>query len=161
MLARLWHSHRAALVAVLAVAAIGYGVVLIWPISDLIAAHDVGTIASPARAMQLDTARQAARTLLLTMNAGFFAAGALIFTALNFTLSRRTTELTEQGQVTDRYTKAIEQLGSDKLDIRIGGVYALERIARDSARDHPTVLEVLTASLSVKLTRGTWTPGNS
>ena len=53
------------------------------------------------------------------------------------------TELTEQGQVTDRYTKAIEQLGSDKLDVRIGGIYALERVARDSARDHPTVMEVL------------------
>jgi hypothetical protein len=26
--------------------------------------------------------------------------------------------------VTDRYTKAIEQLGSDKLDVRIGGIYA-------------------------------------
>ena len=47
--------------------------------------------------------------------------------------------------MTDRYTKAIEQLGSDKLDVRIGGVYALERIARDSARDHPTVMEVLAA----------------
>jgi len=39
-------------------------------------------------------------------------------------------ELTEQGQITDRYTKAVEQLGSDKLDVRIGGIYALERIAR-------------------------------
>jgi len=29
--------------------------------------------------------------------------------------------------------------------VRIGGIYALERIARDSARDHPTVMEVLTA----------------
>jgi hypothetical protein len=47
--------------------------------------------------------------------------------------------------VTDRYTKAIEQHGSDKLDVRIGSIYALERIARDSARDHPTVMEVLTA----------------
>jgi hypothetical protein len=55
---------------------------------------------------------------------------------------RRTHELTEQGQVTDRYTKAIEQLESEKLDVRIGGIYALERVARDSARDHPTVMEV-------------------
>ena len=58
---------------------------------------------------------------------------------------RRTLELTEQGQVTDRYTKAIEQLGSDKLDVRIGGIYALQRIANDSAQDHPTVMEVLAA----------------
>lgn len=59
--------------------------------------------------------------------------------------AERTAALTEQGQVTDRYTKAIEQLGSGNLDIRLGGIYALERIARDSARDHPTVMEVLAA----------------
>ena len=47
--------------------------------------------------------------------------------------------------MTDRYTRAIKQLGSDKLDVRIGGIYALERIARDSARDHTTVMEVLAA----------------
>lgn len=60
-------------------------------------------------------------------------------------LTLRAVELTEQGQVTDRYTKAIDQLGNDKLDVRIGGIYALERIARDSPRDHPTVMEVLAA----------------
>jgi uncharacterized protein YjbI with pentapeptide repeats len=59
--------------------------------------------------------------------------------------AQRTVEITEQGQVTDRYTKAIEQLGSDKIDVRIGGIYALERVARDSDRDHPTVMEVLAA----------------
>jgi hypothetical protein len=75
---------------------------------------------------------------MLTLAAGLFAVGALVFTALNFILSR-------EGQVTDRYTKAIEQLGSEKLDVRIGGIYALERIAHDSSKDHPTVVEVLSA----------------
>jgi hypothetical protein len=83
------------------------------------------------------------------LGAGLLALGALIFTALNFDLLRRTSqrnyEQAEQGQVTDRYTKAIEQLGADKLDVRIGGIYAIERIARDSVRDHPTVMEVLSA----------------
>jgi hypothetical protein len=45
----------------------------------------------------------------------------------------------------DRFTKAIEQLGSDKLDVRIGGIYALERVAHDSNVDHPTVMEVLSS----------------
>lgn len=54
-------------------------------------------------------------------------------------------QLAEQGQVTDHYTDAIEQLGADKLDVRIGGIYALERIARDYAPDHQTVMAVLTA----------------
>jgi hypothetical protein len=37
----------------------------------------------------------------------------LWFTAQSYRLAR-------QAQVTDRYTKAIEQLGSGKLDVRIG-----------------------------------------
>lgn len=76
---------------------------------------------------------------------GLFAAGALIFTGRNYLLSQRALGVTEQRQVTDRYTRAIEQLGSDKLDIRLGGIYALERVASDSARDHPVVMEVLAA----------------
>jgi len=51
-----------------------------------------------------------------------------------------------RGRATDRYIRAVDQLGSDKgLDVRIGGIYALERVARDSARDHPAVMELLTA----------------
>ncbi len=141
-LASLWRTHAAvvATVCVLAVAALAAA--FIWPFTDLIAAHDVG---SAAHAAAVQTAREAVQTQLITLGAGLFAAGALVYTARNFRLSRRTYELTEQGQVTDRYTKAIEQLGSDKPDVRIGGIYALERVAHDSARDHSTVMEVLTA----------------
>lgn len=62
-------------------------------------------------------------------------------------MSRRTFQLAEQGQVTDRYAKAIEKLGSKTIDVTIGGIYALERIARDSPKDHPTVMEVLAACI--------------
>jgi hypothetical protein len=64
-----------------------------------------------------------------------------LYTARNFTLSRQAYRLTGQGQVTDRYARAIEQLSSGKLDVRIGGIYALERMAADSARDHQTVMD--------------------
>ncbi len=142
------------------IAAVVLAAAIVWalfvPLADWLARHDVGS-AKPAL---LQTARDAARGRLLTLVAGLFAAGALVFTALNFTLSRRTFELTEQGQVTDRYTKAIEQLGSDKLDVRIGGIYALERIARDSAKDHPTVMEVLTAFIR-EHSREPWPPADA
>ncbi|HEY0047877.1 MAG TPA: pentapeptide repeat-containing protein, partial [Pyrinomonadaceae bacterium] len=46
---------------------------------------------------------------------------------------------------TDRFTKAVAQLGDDKLEIRLGGMYALERIAKDSPKDHWTVMEILSA----------------
>jgi hypothetical protein len=132
--------------------ALAFAWVLFVPIADLLAHHDIGSATGSLHETALDNARGR----LLTLGAGLVAVGALVFTAMNFNLlrrnseqtdrwQRRTHELTEQGQVTDRYTKAIEQLGSDKLDVRIGGIFALERVARDSARDHPTVLEVLTA----------------
>ena len=51
----------------------------------------------------------------------------------------------QEGQITERYTRAIDQLGHKAVDVRLGGVYALERIARDSPGDQRTVGEVLTA----------------
>ena len=51
----------------------------------------------------------------------------------------------QDSQITERFTRAIGQLGHDKLEIRLGGIYALERIARDSETDHWPVMEVLTA----------------
>jgi len=54
-------------------------------------------------------------------------------------------ELARQGQITERFARAVELLGSEKLEVRLGGIYALERIARDSERDHWPIMEVLTA----------------
>src|SRR5215813_2164012 len=36
------------------------------------------------------------------------------------------------GQVTDRLTRAVEQLGSSNPQVRMGAIYALEQIAYDS-----------------------------
>lgn len=57
----------------------------------------------------------------------------------------RRLEIRREGQVTERFSRAVDQLGSTRADVRVGGIYALERIARDSAKDHPQVMEVLTA----------------
>jgi uncharacterized protein YjbI with pentapeptide repeats len=54
-------------------------------------------------------------------------------------------QVTQEGQLADRFSKSIEQLGSEKLDVRLGGIYALESIARDSSVNHASVLEVLSA----------------
>lgn len=49
-----------------------------------------------------------------------------------------------EGQVTDRFTKAIAQLGDDKhLAVRLGGIYALERIMKDSEKDQGAIVGVL------------------
>jgi hypothetical protein len=67
------------------------------------------------------------------------------FALLLVYLTWRRIEVAQEGQLTERFTRAIEQLGSEKLEVRLGGIYALERIARDSPKDHWTIMEVLTA----------------
>lgn len=57
----------------------------------------------------------------------------------------RTLEVTEQGQLTDRFYKAVEQLGSKSSDVRMGALFALERIAHDSPRDRDQVLSIVSA----------------
>ena len=86
--------------------------------------------------------------------------------------TERQTRVAEQGHMTDRISKAVEQLGAEKtvkrrrtdpdgkkvaveetvpnIEVRIGGIYALERIAQDSTandrgRDHIRVMELLCA----------------
>jgi hypothetical protein len=68
--------------------------------------------------------------------------------------TQETLRLTEQGQITERFTRAIDQLGATddktgepRLEIRLGGIYALERIDKESHERayHATVMEVLTA----------------
>lgn len=66
--------------------------------------------------------------------------------------NREQQRLTAQGQITDRFTRAVEQLGRpgpEKIDVRLGAIYALERIMRDSAVDQAAVVEVLAAFVRV------------
>ena len=46
---------------------------------------------------------------------------------------------------TERLTRATRQLGDDNMAIRLGGIYALERLAKDSDTDHARVMDILTA----------------
>src|SRR5947208_1728811 len=64
-------------------------------------------------------------------------AGAIVLSGLYFTA--RTLQLNREGQITDRYTRAIDQLGHERsIDVRLGGIYALERITKDSPNDRET-----------------------
>lgn len=87
-------------------AATNVALAVVWavPAADWLAHHDVSSVTGSLHETALDNARDR----LLTLGAGLFAAGALWFTAQNFVLSR-------EGQVTDRYTKAIEQLAPDDV----------------------------------------------
>ncbi|MFJ8960507.1 pentapeptide repeat-containing protein [Lentzea sp. NPDC102401] len=47
------------------------------------------------------------------------------------------------GQVVDRYRLAVEHLGSDQAEVRLGGLDALEQIAKDSPRSRQLVDDTL------------------
>ncbi len=51
----------------------------------------------------------------------------------------------EEFLITQTFTRSIDQLGGEKLEVRLGAIYALERIARTSRKDHWTIIEILTA----------------
>ncbi len=52
-------------------------------------------------------------------------------------------------RITDLYTKAVEQLGSEKAPVRLGGLYALERLAQDHVEQRQTIVNVLCAYLRI------------
>ncbi|GAD83413.1 hypothetical protein NCAST_19_01145 [Nocardia asteroides NBRC 15531] len=71
------------------------------------------------------------------------AVAALWFSAQSLQSTRDQYGLSAQGQVTERFTNAVESLGSEKVNVRLGGIYSLERLAKDSAEDQPTIIEIL------------------
>jgi hypothetical protein len=61
------------------------------------------------------------------------------------------TDATER-RVTELYTKAADQLGSDKAPVRLAGLYALERLAQDSPGQRQTIVNVICAYLQMPYT---------
>ena len=57
----------------------------------------------------------------------------------------RQVNVTREGQITERFTRAVDQVGSSNVDVRIGGLYALERIAKNSEADRNSVQFLLGA----------------
>ncbi|AML52321.1 pentapeptide repeat-containing protein [Falsihalocynthiibacter arcticus] len=80
------------------------------------------------------------------------------FVFLRAQTTERHTVATEQGLITDRITKAVEQIGAVKtvikddksstlpnIEVRIGGLYALENIAQQNLEVHIQIMDILCA----------------
>lgn len=79
-----------------------------------------------------------ARATLLQLTAG-------LLVVVGAAATWRQVQVNRDGHLTERFTRAIDQLGSDNRDVRIGGIYSLERIARNSPPDRNTVQYILGA----------------
>lgn len=109
----------------------------------------VTSVAGPAAAG--DSTRKWDWSATTSTATAFTALAALVFTAQSLST-------TEQGQFTDRYTRAMDQigtLGEDHLQTRLGAIYALERLAHDSPRDQPTIVQVLSAFVRANVPQAT------
>ncbi|MFI6707729.1 pentapeptide repeat-containing protein [Nonomuraea sp. NPDC050478] len=95
----------------------------------------------------------AVRGNVLAVATGLAALLAVFYTARNADTARRTFRLGERGHDTDRFSKAVEQLGGGPAPVRLGGLYALEQLAQNNPRLRQTVVDVICAYL-----RMPWTP---
>ena len=87
-------------------------------------------------------AQAAIRATILQAVGGLVLVLGLGFTARSVYVSRET-------HLTDRLTKAVEQLGHDKPEVRVGAVYALQRLARNSPVDRSVVTNILSGYLTI------------
>src|SRR6266567_4948685 len=145
-LKRIWNKHALVFGAAVAGAA-AVIIALVWPVTDLIAAHDVGVLTGVHRTLQLQAAREAVRTQPLTLGAGVFAAGALVYTARNFALSRSTFRATEVRVLNERFVTIAAQLGDDQAAVRLAGIHAMAGLADDWEENRQTCIDVLCAYL--------------
>ncbi|MBD2527973.1 pentapeptide repeat-containing protein [Nostoc sp. FACHB-133] len=114
-------------ISVIAVILIG----LIWKVPQL----QVNNITD---AKDRGTLENANRSTLIQAIGGLFFFVTAYFSYQNL-------KVTQEKQVTERFAKATEQLGSENIHVRLGAIYALERISKDSDKDYWQVMEILTA----------------
>ena len=117
------------------------GVVLVisgsafWLFPNWIAAFGAG---SPANSNQVENLTRDILIKSMQVIGGF----ALVVTAY---FSWRDLQNSKPKPITGRFSKAVKQLSSKKLEVQLGGIYSLEYIARESPTDYNTIIKVLTA----------------
>ena len=103
-------------------------VLVVW----LVPKAQVSSLTSSTNRIQAETA---ARDVLIK------AIGGLLVFVTAF-VSWRNLRVSEEKQLSERFSKALEMLGHEEnVHIRLGGIYALERIAMDSKKDHYPVMQ--------------------
>jgi hypothetical protein len=141
-------------VALLLVIAIAVIAVLIGPVARWLAGEQ-GKLSdkefTDVQASTRDTLLKAAAGIILLLGT-IGTVGTLFYTAQTARSDQRQAAAAQSeavtaqdSQVTDRYATAIDQLGANKMEERIGGIYALGGVMHNSPQDQPTVIDVLTA----------------
>jgi uncharacterized protein YjbI with pentapeptide repeats len=78
----------------------------------------------------------------------------LYFTWNQLSATRESISISQQTLITDRYSKAIDQLGSENSQIRLGGIFALEKLS-SSSKDYTSVVNNVLATYIRQKSRDT------
>jgi hypothetical protein len=141
------HKHPVVLVVGLAILGLlgAYFVAFILP-TRIISSESV-----PDLRARLELQNDVRATLLpglagiLFLTTAYFTWRQLQTNAEQLRVSQRQLEIGREGQITERYIRAVEQLGSAELDVRLGGIFALGRLSETNEDIRVAVMEVLTA----------------
>lgn len=142
-------------------------ILILWGVPKL----QVGRWSDQLEAKDVVSLENNARAVLAQIIGGLILLIGLYFTAMNLKIAQKSADTTSkgtlEGQITERFTKAVAQLGENKKQINIGGIYALERLARDYSKstgdlsedvfdrdenaptDYWAIMEILTAYVRV------------
>jgi hypothetical protein len=131
-----WALLAGLILAVLLVALI---VIAVFVLPDRLIAQDLdGSPTNQLKPSELLKATDDVRKTLLQGIGGLLFLATAFFTYQQLRVSRDVHK-------TDQFSKAIDHLGSERMDVRIGGIYALEQIAQVSMNDRErgSILEIL------------------
>lgn len=92
------------------------------------------------------SAEDAIRTALLQAVAGVLLVFGAVTAWRQMLIARNQQRVGRRIAVTESFAKAVEQLAKDDtLALRLGGVYAMDRIADDDPGERPRIVEILSA----------------
>jgi uncharacterized protein YjbI with pentapeptide repeats len=144
-------SHPGALFGIIVAAVFAFA--LLWKVPQW-QVDKVGGLEPKERFDRVNEARKTLAQIIggIAILAGFYSTVQNLKVAQESQiLSHKSFALSQEGQITDRFTRAIEQLGAvdssgkKKLEVRLGGIYELQRIANESEEEYWPIMEVLTA----------------
>jgi hypothetical protein len=129
---------------------------LIWLpqfLSPLPSKSELAEVPDPAKRIEAKTSARKlqndVRGLMVQAVGGAVLLGGAVATWRQLQVGRRQLLVNQEGQITERFTRAVDQLGNESVDVRTGGIYALARIAKDSPEDRAAVAQILTAYVKV------------
>jgi hypothetical protein len=164
---------RVGLLALGAVAAVGLlaAWVLVLPrrLAPPVSQKDLDAVKEPDRRLELADARvklqNDLRTTAVQAVIGLAVLAGAVLGFQQLTEDRQqataTRELTLQGQASERFTRAIDQLGSDRREVQLGAIYGLEQIAQQAPANRLAVNEVLVAYLRRRVPKPTKPSSNT